>query len=267
MESSPTSGGDPTNPYGGQTGSLIPQCGNAPQFNSGASVPEGDGAFVYYARSCGATEGQFAVTDSEGQPVAFQLIELGDGSLLIRTDTALDPGVYTVTTPDGTSKLVTVTETAALPTALGSVSMQWTNCDVAFSLALDATFIPYVDLARVLISIDGESPVVLRDFGTLTANASGSVGLGFRACEFGCLRPGPHTLQVSAEIAGENGIFEAAAVNFNYEGCSGSGDGGGLSCAVAEKRVRAQHAPLGLALLVGGLGWRRRRRPGPSQGR
>ena len=251
-----TADGEWEDPHGGQTGSLRP-CSTpafAPDLPT-TSVPTGDAAVVFHT---GCTAGaQFKLTDANGEPVPFELEALDDGVVLLQTDEALTPGTYQVETPDGAQKTVTVTDPAPIPSRLGSLSEVSAGCRSLFSLTFDPTVAPYLPLMRLEYAVDGGARQVWFEYGTI-ALTDGAAWLEL----FGVAN-GVHELEVFGIIAGEDAGPDAAVLSFSsFECASDEGDGGTLSCSLANGGTGAAH-PAGagvLLLLGGGLALGRRRR-------
>lgn len=212
-ESGPTA---PTpDPYGGQTGSLTPDCGIAPlSKQAGASVPAGDSAFVLYSKTCGSTPApKFDLRDALGMLVNHRVEQLDTGVYLVRSDSALSPGNYSITpagssmpTPAAAPVTLMVADASALPSRLGSFQLpqQQLSCDgFAFEFTLDPATLAYAPLLRLKVQIDDDAPVVWINYGTLAVEA-GKAKLILPSCFGRCLGNGSHSLRITGDIAGEN---------------------------------------------------------------
>jgi len=214
-ETSPGTARPTPNPYGGQTGSLTPDCGIAPlSKKAGASVPAGDSAFVVYSTTCGsAPTPEFDLRDALGMLVSHRVEQLDTGVYLVRSDSALSPGNYSITPigsstpmPAATPVALTVADASALPSRLGSfeLAQQQLPCDgFAFEFTLDPTTLAYAPLLRLKVQIDNNAPVVWINYGTLAVEA-GKAKLVLPSCFGGCLGNGSHSLRITGDIAGEN---------------------------------------------------------------
>jgi uncharacterized protein (TIGR03382 family) len=229
--------------HGGQTGSLVP-CSTPPQFTSEPGVPGGDAAFVFHT-GCGA-DTDFSLTDAEGKPVTFQVETLDDGVVLLRTETALEPGAYTVVAPDGSQRSVTVTEPSPLPSRLGTLRHVG-GCYPMIELALAAELLPYLPLLRLEYSLDGHTPPsTWFEYGTVMPY-DGVVRL-----ELDALPAGGHQLTVTGSLAGEAAAPDPATLQFFYE-CFENGSASGSGCSIEASRASAGFGPTGwlpLALLA-----------------
>jgi hypothetical protein len=239
---------------GGQTGSLVP-CSTPPQFSADGAVPEGDAAFVFHS-GC-ASEEAFSVLDENGVPVSFQLEELDNGVVLVRTDTALTAGSYTVVAPDGNVRTVTVEASAPLPSNLGELSRPADSCSNLVLLTLSSEVLPYVPLLRLEFSMDGSPFAVWFEYATVPQSST-PLRLALND-----LQPGTHEVRVASYIAGETIGSEPASLTFTSECQPALVDNGG--CSLGKRgpwsRVPGLAAALSLLFFATGVGWRRRRRP------
>jgi hypothetical protein len=250
--------------HGGQTGSLTP-CSTPPQFSAGGGVvPEGDAAFVFRS-GCPAGEG-FSVLDENGTPVSFQLEELDDDVVLLRTESTLTPGSYTVTTPDGKTSTVVVSDAVPLPSDIGWLR-HVDSCSNLVELVLSEEVLPYLPLLRLEYSIDGLPFVVWFEYGTVP---TGDLTLQLALDSAGA---GTHEVRVSAVLAGESVGPEPEGLVFTVQcqqpqtlpGQSPPPDSGGAAnCSLAGQAsssvTSGLMAILSLILVWMGVGWRRRRR-------
>lgn len=254
-EASADRGGYDGGYWGGQTGSLVP-C-STPAFTSeDPSVPSGDAAVVFHTGNCTVP---FSVTDQNGESVPFELVQLDDGVVLLKTDTALTPGVYEIETGNGQTAEVTVTEARELPMQAGTLERLGapTECSRTFALTFDESMLAYLPLLKLEYSLDGGPVLPWFEFGTVPQNAS-SVALGISALSYGS-----HELRVYASIAGEAEQPPPAVLTFSHEPCPpGAEPDSGAICAMRPLALttNAPGAPAGLALLgLMVLGLRRRR--------
>ncbi len=266
--SSSVSSGTP-DPYGGQTGSLTPDCGVAPlSKKAGASVPAGDSAFVVYSTACGsAPTPEFDLRDALGMLVSHRVEQLDTGVYLVRSDSALSPGNYSIT-PAETSKptltvapvTLTVADASALPSRLGTfeLAQQHLSCDgFAFEFTLDPAALAYAPLLRLKVQIDNEPPVVWINYGTLAVEA-GKAKLVLPSCFAGCLQNGPLSLRITGDIAGEN-VELAPEVLQITQRCPPEG----TNCAFQPRRPQSH--PEALLVLFGFLALALARRRRASQ--
>ena len=245
---------------GGQTGSLQP-C-SAPAFEPAPypapmgepSVPTGDAAVVFHT-GCSADAG-FKITDANGEPVPFELLELEDGVVLLKADEALTPGTYQVGTPDGTQETVTVTDPVPLPTQLGTLS-SGQMCPALFQLTFAPEVEPYLPLMRLEYSVDGGPRRVWFEYGTIPVPTE-SVLLEVEGVEVGA-----HRVEVFALIAGEDMGPEPLSNSFASTDCGSGDEGDGtFQCSVRRGAgVASAGSGTALALLGIALVWTRRRRP------
>lgn len=220
-----SSGGPGRDPYGGQTGSLVPECGVAPLSQKASSkVPAGDGAFVLYSSSCRASQPPaFKLRDATGALVTHHVELLDDGVYLVRTDVALLPGSYSATpvpqsssAPVAGAATITVGAPSPLPTQLGIlkvISEKDTCGGIELELTLDEAALAYAPLLRLLVSIDAGAPKVWVDYGTLPVQ-NGKAWLRLPRCFDGCRSNGAHQLSVVGTIAGEMAPLPPVKVDF-----------------------------------------------------
>ncbi len=244
--------------HGGQTGSLKP-CSTPDQFAGGGDVPTGDVAFVFHT---GCARGEdFSVTDSEGNPVPFQMVELDDGVVLLKTDTALVPGTYRVETPAGETETVEVTGAEPLPSTLGSLEQFGGACSSVIRLGLDDSVLPYVSLLRLQYTLDDGDMASWFEYGTVEPDGAGAVLL-----DVGPLDPGAHRVEVVPSLAGEETAPDSESLQFDYECPATSNDppGGAGACSLDRRSLGRRELPvpcaltyllLGILLLLGR--WRR----------
>ena len=239
--------------YGGQTGSLRP-CSTPWETSQGGTVPAGDAALVFRT-GCPAGN-EITLVDQEGEPVAFEMVELDDGVVLLRADAALEPGSYRVKTPDGGEQTLTVTEPAPLPMKLGTLTQVADTCSRTFELQLDAAVTPYLSLLRLEYSLDGGARLPWFEYGTVPQHGSAAPLLGIEN-----LTTGPHHLEVFPSLAGETTPPDTAELDFVYD-CPDA-EPAASGCAVAPP-VRRELGRVGWSLsglcVVVLLRLRRRRR-------
>lgn len=240
---------------GGQTGSLRP-C-STPAFTSGdPSVPTGDAALVFHT-GC-MVQGDFSITDENGDPVPYELVALDDGVVLVKTDTALGPGEYQVHTGDGRDASVTVTEAEALPMQTGTLEREGsdTQCSQLFRVSFDTSILPYLPLVRLEYAVDNGPRQPWFEFGTVPPGSTSAL-LGVTP-----LAIGDHELKVFATIAGETDQPDPAQLSFSYARCPNPAQDPGFNCSVSPlvPQPIAPGAPMALTLLgLTVLGLRRRR--------
>jgi len=239
-------------PYGGQTGSLKPDCGIAPlSKKAGASVPAGDSAFVLYSTACGsAPTPEFDLRDAFGMLVSHRVEQLDTGVYLVRSDSALSPGNYSITpvgnskpTPTAAPVTLTVADASALPTRLGSfhLAQQQLTCDgFAFEFTLDPATLAYAPLLRLKVQIDNNAPVVWINYGTLAVEA-GKAKLILPSCFGGCMGNGSHSLRITGDIAGEN-VELAPELAMLTQSCPPPDEE--ANCAFQPGRTQRQHGAL-----------------------
>jgi hypothetical protein len=243
---------------GGQTGSLTPACGVATDVGS-VSVPGGDGALVLYTADCPelAAAGMLTLTDAAGNRIDVDLVSLGDGKFLVQTSTMLTPGSYGLSSDQAGSVEVNVSDTAPLPTELGSlVQISASDCSVRFAFELSAQALPYAELIQLTASIDGAEPIVWVDFGLLDAVLE-PVSLTL-PCAESCLAPGVHQLTVAAHIAGEVSAPTPLVASFDSTCRSAASEDPG-SCALARPSGNSSPSWPILTLFTAWC-WRRARR-------
>ncbi|HEX2730841.1 MAG TPA: hypothetical protein VHM70_04520, partial [Polyangiaceae bacterium] len=171
--------------YGGQTGSLVPDCLGG---STDAEIVMSDVAFASSEKLDSVT-----LKDGNGQAVQFAVEPLADdGAVVIRTDATLTPGRYTLTANcqefGASQRTLIVGEAAPLPTKLGTLTQQFTDssCDsqpsLVFTLELDPAAVPYAALLELSVSVDGGEPFLWAPFGSLSAEASSTLSLVLDRC-------------------------------------------------------------------------------------
>jgi hypothetical protein len=216
-------------PYklGGQTGSLIPDCGVAPLSQTGLAVPSGDVLAVLYTRGCpeGVTP-EVAVTGPDARPVASTLEPLeGSEVYLVRVDQSLATGEHQLALPGSSSSTLIVGDAASrLPTQLDGLSPidESTDCEfVRFEWELTEEALAHAALMRLWVRVDAGREQLWVDYGALEIEvvAAGSRGLLRlpRCGETSCLYAGVHELEVRAELAGEELQPEPLQTSFEVQ--------------------------------------------------
>jgi hypothetical protein len=196
--------------YGGQTGSLIPDClGSRGQ----TQVVSGD---VALASSLLLDEA--ALLDNNGNLVAteLELTETSEGTV-IRTTDALTPGSYEVVAScelGESRRPLVVTEAAMLPERLGGVeqlgadaaSEQSCDSPVELAFTLDLNTTSYAALVEVRASFDGAEPFVLIPYGAISPTGPFPHIVNLPRCQSGqqsCIPRDAHELVLQTHLAGE----------------------------------------------------------------
>jgi len=283
---------DPWDFIGGQTGSLTPLCGLTPG-SVMRGVPASAEGLVVDPSECEnrAALNQLAVRDANGQPVAFDLMQLPDGTLLVRFVGGFTPGSYTVGTasqidddggvdggpidpppfdPDagiGMQPMVQSVEVeppAPLPTRFGEVARIGGECGAVLDLRPDASVLPYLGLLSVDLEIDGNPAGTLVQVGTLELE-DGRAGVPLPNGALNALWDGEHELRVTTRIAGQSVPLETFVLTIQVPCADEYEDTTGKLCAAGNVRssfarhdVFAVIAPLSVLTLYA-LRKRRRR--------
>lgn len=213
---------------GGQTGSLIPNCGVAPLSANGYTVPRGDALTVLYGAGCpeALAASQVALTGPDARPVAILLESLDDGVYLVRAAEGLESGEYGLDVAGQSQGTLSVDEQAsALPVQIGPITATSGPRDclgaVTFELALSPEALAHAPLMRWLVSVDGGDWQVWADYGALELTGAPGNGRGTltlpRCGSAVCLPEGSHGLDVRAEVAGEALTTDVASVTFDID--------------------------------------------------
>lgn len=208
---------------GGQTGSLVPDCGVAPLSAGGITVPVGDALAVVYGRGCPEElAAQLALTGPGERPVALTLETLGDGTYLVRAAESLAAGSYDLGGAGEPSRLSVAAEVSALPAQLGELRPLVSPVDCPDSLVFELRLSPeaqaYLPLMRWLVSVDAGDEQLWVDYGALELDALDAERATLRLPRCGpsrCLDDGAHELRVRAEVAGEELASGALSVGFD----------------------------------------------------
>lgn len=212
--------------FGGQTGSLVPDCGVAPLSEQGHAVPVGDALAVLYTSGCPDEPIVERVSLAAGdEPVMVQLEPLGGttGVYLVRASEVLSGGGYELAVSGNAVQTLMVASGAVpLPARLGELHAVPAGdaCadELEFELELDVQALAYAPLLRLSARIDGGSKQLLVDYGALelaaTEQRAASVQLPRCAGQV-CLSQGGHLLELEAEIAGETLVTETVAAAFD----------------------------------------------------
>jgi hypothetical protein len=207
---------------GGQTGSLVPDCGVAPLSAGGITLPVGNALAVVYGRGCPedlAAE-QLAL-DGPGAPVALTLETLGDGVFLVRSQESLPAGQYELGVAGGQNTVSIGAEASPLPMRLGEIvpvtSASACPAEVELELTLGPEALAYAPLLRLLVSVDGGNEQLWVDYGALELAdpESGRASLRLPRCSGSACLDGRHELRVRAELAGESANLEALFVRID----------------------------------------------------
>jgi hypothetical protein len=220
---------------GGQTGSLVPDCGVAPLSAGGLAVPIGDALAVFYDRGCpeDLVAERVALTGPGQRPVALTLETLGDGVYLVRAAESLAEGAYELGVAGEASTLSVASEVSALPGQLGVLRPIASAVDcpetLEFQLALSAEARANVPLMRWLVRVDGGDEQVWVDYGALELEGTEAdlATLRLPRCAgSSCLGQGSHGLRLRAAVAGEAFTSEPLSIAFD------------VPCAAAESAPR-----------------------------
>jgi hypothetical protein len=217
-------------PYmlGGQTGSLVPDCGVAPLSSSGVAVPSGDAVAVLYGSGCpeAIAAARVGLTGPDERPLSLTLERLDGGAYLVRASGSLDGGQYALGVEGQPERSLAIDdETSALPARLGELSVAPGGDDcggLEFDLELTAEAAAHVPLMRWFVRIDGGREQVWIEYGALEVveTQGGRRGvLRLPRCGRigGCLTEGTHELELRVEIAGAPTAPAPMTLDFHIE--------------------------------------------------
>jgi hypothetical protein len=203
---------------------------------------------VIHTDNCRGEAPAVTVLGPDGMPVDMELEELDDGTFLARSDTVLEPGIYTIiqTSGDGESESSTelvVEESAPLPVTLGTMKQTNAVCSgMSFDLTLSSEALKYAPLLALNISIDGADERLWVDYGELELEDDRAFLFLDRCDENGGLSSGQHEILVRAKIAGE--MAEPDVIEGELQSrCSDLGSNEGCSLS------KAPSSPLPLVML------------------
>jgi hypothetical protein len=217
--------GPPPGDYmlGGQTGSLVPDCGVAPLSASGIAVPVGDALAIVYGRGCPeelAAE-QLAIEGPDARPVRVMLETLGDGVYLVRSAENLPAGQYELGVAGEPNTVSVGAQASPLPVRLGEIVPMTSSMacpgDVELELTLGPEALAYAPLLRLLVSVDGGDEQLWVDYGALVLEGaeSGRASLRLPRCSGSTCLGGRHELRVRAELASENLSLEPLSIRID----------------------------------------------------
>lgn len=265
---------------GGQTGSLVPGCEVAPGAQ-GQRVPAGDILTVLHGNDCLVALGRrhsLQAVGPEGTevPVSLRILEESPGVFLVRSESGLRPGGYTLRAPLGVDAEVAqrelvVGEVSGLPGELGELTASpspLSSLPPNFELALSEEARAYMPLLRLSARVDDGDAFVWSDYGSLVlldapleggappeGGFAGNSDRGQAArprirltlpnCQPDCLNPGEHTLEVWGDVAGEMGETQRITTRFVLESLEE-----GASCTLARPGLLGAGGTL-----WGGAGW------------
>jgi hypothetical protein len=238
--------GPPPGEYelGGQTGSLVPECGVAPLSAGGLAVPIGDALAVFYDRGCpeDLVAERVALTGPGQRPVPLTLEALDDGVYLVRAAESLAAGSYELGVSGEASTLSVASEVSALPVQLGLLRPIASPVDcpesLEFQLVLSAEARANVPLMRWLVRVDAGDEQVWVDYGALELEGADAdvATLSLPRCAGGsCLGQGSHGLRLRAAVAGEAFASEPLSIDFDVrcaESPPGSAASGSDGCSL-----------------------------------
>jgi hypothetical protein len=207
--------GQPWRPWveGGQTGALTPRCGLSLSAEQGDSIPGGDSGIVIQTDACvGLSAAQLELHDQDGMMVAFDLVTLPGGAVLLKPRSPLPAGVYSLSVAGKPMTPVIAAAPEALPTALGTLQPAAAGCGVNLELALDPLVLEHLPQLKISVSVDGGPQQTWFDYGTLQVD-DGRAELSLDECFPHCLEDGVHSLRVVGELAGESGTLEPIDVD------------------------------------------------------
>jgi hypothetical protein len=222
----PSEGGPGDYMLGGQTGSLIPDCGVAPLSASGVAVPSGAVVAVLYGSGCpeAIAAARVGLTGSDARPVSLTLERLDNDAYLVRAAGSLDGGQYALDVEGQPERSLAIDEDESpLPGRLGELSLASGEDDcggLEFELALTAEAAAHVSLMRWFVRIDGGREQVWIEYGALEVveTEGGRRGvLRLPRCGDlgGCLTEGAHELELRAEVAGAPTAPDPLQIDFD----------------------------------------------------
>lgn len=208
-----------TQPYrpwvsGGQTGALVPSCGLTAAARAGNAIPGGnDGIVVNLDQCVGLATADLELIDAKGAMVEFDREPLPGGAVLLRPRMPLMAGTYSLRIAGQQMQSIVASEPAMLPTKLGMLDRVGSACGANFELMPDDALLAYLPQLKLSVRVDGGPEQTWFDYGALSVE-DGSTQLSLRQCFPDCLSDGSHSLEVTAELAGELGTLEPVTVEF-----------------------------------------------------
>jgi hypothetical protein len=209
---------------GGQTGSLVPDCGVAPLSARGLAVPSGDAVAVLYGSGCpeAIAAARVGLTGPDARPVGLTLERLDDEAYLVRAAGSLAGGAYAFGVAGQPERSLAIDDSASeLPARLGELTLaNGDDCgELDFELELSAEAAAHVPLMRWFVRIDGGREQVWIEYGALEVTENDGVQRGSlrlpRCGLSGCLEEGPHELTLRAEVAGAETAPEPLVLDFD----------------------------------------------------
>jgi MYXO-CTERM domain-containing protein len=225
---------------GGQTGSLMPACGlSAAAIDNG--VPASAPGVVLRTDACNDPNAfdELTVRDASGQPVAFSLVRLPDGSLLINFEGGLTPGRYSIdigadlsdggvpldedgglesdasiapAQPDAgmleaPADTIDVAEQLPPPQRFGTIERLGGECNAVITFVPDAAVLPFLSVLTVDLQIDdGPIEPLVRPGALPVKNGVAAVRLPTERIDR--TGAGYHTLRIVTRIAGASAPLE-----------------------------------------------------------
>lgn len=250
-DSGSTSADLPGTTSGGQTGSLIPSCGLAPNAVRAPQSLQGGGV-VFFPMGC---PGEFdpqslQLRAEDGMIVPSEVEELDTGAVVVRASAPLEPGGYTVVGEGVETEEVQLVDSEPAPSTLGLLNWTGNGCPGTFELELDEGLAAYSSQLSVSVSVDGGPWVTWFDYGTLETD--GDVALiTLPDCLGGCRSPGQHTVEVQGQLVGQDEPLPVVETSFTQR-CPATGN-----CSAS---TPAGGTAWWLLLTAGPLWWRRRLR-------
>jgi len=244
---------------GGQTGSLIPACGlSAETIEHG--VPSAAPGVVLRTDAMGCDASAFedlTVRDASGQAVAYSLIRLPDGSLLISLHGGLTPGRYRVElTPDPLADAggaadddagvepdaalpepppdagdpATLDETFEVPERprpqrFGTIERDGDACNADLTFVPDAAVLPFLSVLSIELQVDDGAVEPLVRPGALPVDDDGVARVRLPTSRLDAAGEGFHELRIVTRIAGESVPLETFLLSVEVPcGYEGTGD-------------------------------------------